>query len=113
MQKFLQSFGSPFGSCSFATSLRIAEIQIHQTPIAPYAMRRMHHRIAHIQLGQIFDQGLHIADLLLLFASARDSACGEELGFSDEIYGLFIPTETRRQSRCGNTQFFGTGLKFL
>jgi len=53
----------------------------------------VHHRVAHVQLGQVFDQRFHIADLLLLFAAARGGAGGKQLGLGDQVNACFQPTE--------------------
>jgi hypothetical protein len=51
----------------------------------------VHHRVAHVQLGQVLDQRLDVADLLLLLAPARGGAGGEQLGLGDEVDAVLDP----------------------
>jgi hypothetical protein len=66
--------------CRFAVRVLLAQVQIDQAPVAADAVGGMHHRVADVQLGQVLDQGLDVADLFLLLASARGGAGGEEFG---------------------------------
>jgi hypothetical protein len=51
------------------------------------------HRVADVQLGQVLDQRLDIADLFLLLAPTGRGAGGEKLGFGDEIEAI-LPTRS-------------------
>ena len=69
MQKLLQS--------RRAIGILLPHIKVHQAFVAPNAVLRVHHRIAHFQLAQIFDQRFYIAGLLLALSAAH-IACGGE-----------------------------------
>ena len=62
-----------------------------QAPVAADAVLAVDHRVSHVQLGQVLDQRLDIADLFLLLAAARGGACGEQLGLGDEVDAVLDP----------------------
>jgi hypothetical protein len=62
----------------------------------------MDHRVAHVELGQVLDQGLDVADLFLLLAPARGGAGGEEFGLGDEVQAVFQPGEAGGQRGGGD-----------
>ena len=105
VQKFLQGGGPVF--------IFFAQIHVDQTPVASNAVLAVHHRIAHIELAQVFDQGFNIADLLLLFAAARGGSGRKKFGFGDQVDALLEPMKTADQRRCGHSHFFVAGQKFL
>jgi hypothetical protein len=72
VQKFLQP-GVPSGF--------LAHVHVDQAAVAADAVLRVHHRVAHVQLRQVLDQRLDIADLLLLFAPARGGALWQTARF--------------------------------
>ena len=91
----------------------VAHIHVDQAPVAAYAVRGVHHRVAQGQLGQVLDQGLDIADLLLLFAPARHGAGCKQLGLGDQIDTGLQPAKADRQAGRGNAPFFAAGYEFL
>jgi hypothetical protein len=74
-------------------------------------VRVVHHGIAQIQFGQIFDQGFNIADLFLFFATARGHASGKQLGFCDQVNACLHPAKTDLQRGRGDADFFLALLK--
>ena len=84
-----------------------AHVHVHQPPVAAYAVLHVHHGVAHVQLGQVADEGVHIAGLLLPLAAARPGAGGKQLGFGDEVDAAFRPGKAARQRRRGHAQRFG------
>ena len=62
----------------------VAQVQVDQAPVAANAVGRVHHRVAHIELAQVFDECFNVADLLLLLAPAGGGAGGKQLGLGDE-----------------------------
>src|SRR5207248_10234679 len=81
--------------------------------IAPDAVLRVHHWIAHLQLRQVLDQRLDVADLLLLLAAARARRGGEELGLSDEVDAGFEPREADVQLRDRDADLLVARLELL
>jgi hypothetical protein len=71
--------------CRFAVRVLLAQVQVDQAPVAADAVGGMHHRVADVQLAQVLDQRLDIADLFLLLAPARGGAGGKQLGLGDEL----------------------------
>jgi hypothetical protein len=61
--------------------------------IAANAVRRVHYRVAQVELAQILDQRFDIADLLLLLAAARGGASSEQFGFGDEVNAAAMRAE--------------------
>ena len=57
-----------------------ADVHVDQAAVAANAVLGVHHRVAHIEFGQVLDQGLDVADLLLLLAPARSGSGGEKFG---------------------------------
>ena len=72
-------------------------------------MLAVHHRVAHVQLAQVFDQRFNVADLFLLLAAAGGGACGKEFGFGDQINAVLKPMKTADQSCRGHADFFVAG----
>ena len=90
----------------------LTQVHVDQTLVAPDAVRAVHHRVAHFELAQVFDQRFNIADLLLLFVAPADGdAGGEQLGLGDEVDIFFRPAEAFGQRGGGNAQFGVAGLK--
>ena len=101
-----------------AIGLHLAQIQVHQTPVTPDTVGAVHHRVAHVQLAQVFDEGFNVADLLLLFLAPRGRPGGEEFGFGDQVnatqlplFAIRQPAEPGLQQRGGNAQSFAAGLE--
>ena len=92
----------------------LAHVHVDQTLVAAYAVRAVHHRIAHIELTQILDQRIHIAGRLLLAPPAvlhPATAC-KQFSLGDQVNGLFAPGKTLCQCRGSQTHFFDASLKF-
>ena len=85
-----------------AVGVLVAHVHVDQAPVAANAMRAVHHRVAHVQLGQVLDQRLDVAHLLLLLASARGGAGGKQLGLGDEVDAVLDPAETHGEAGGGN-----------
>ena len=105
VQEFLR-FGLPV----FA---HIAEIEVHQTQIAPDSVGAVHHRVTQIEFAQIADQRLDIADLFLRPSPACHGAGGEQLGFGDEVDTLRQPAKTVHQASGSKPDFFGAVQELL
>jgi hypothetical protein len=97
--------------CRFAVGVFLAQVQIDQAPVAADAVGGMHHRVADVQLGQVLDQRLDIADLLLLLAPARGGAGGEEFGLGDQVQAVFQPGKAGGQRGGGDADFLRAGLE--
>jgi len=85
----------------------LAQVHVDQAAIAPDAVLGVHHGVAHVELGQVFDQGFDIADLLLLFAPAGGGAGGEQLGLGDKVDAGGEPAKTHGEGRGGDAQRLG------
>ena len=72
----------------------------------------MHHRVAQIELAEVFDQGFDVADLLLLLAPSRARAGRKQLGLGDEINAGLEPGKAGGQTRGGQAQALLAGQKF-
>ena len=105
MQKLLQG--------GRAVWVLLTQVHVHQTAVAANAVGVVHHRVAHVELRQIFDQRFNIADLFLFFTATRGDTCCKQFGLCDQINACFKPVETSIQGGRGNAYFFVTGLKFL
>ena len=90
---------------------RSAHVQVHQAPVAANAVGAVHHRVTDIQLGQVLDQGLHIADLLLFVAAAHTWAGGKQLGLGDQVQAALDPGKALLQSGGGHAPRRVAGLK--
>ena len=67
-----------------------AQVKIDQAPVAADAVGAVNHRVANVQLRQVLDQRLDIADRFLpLVATADGDAGGEQLGFGDKVDAFF------------------------
>jgi hypothetical protein len=74
----------------------------------------VHHRVADVQLRQVLDQRLDVADLLLLLAAARGGRAGEQLGLGDEVDRFLDPARSRSaRRRGGDAQLLVAGLELL
>ena len=89
----------------------LAHVHVDQTPVAANAVRAVHHRVAHVQLAQVFDQRFNVADLFLLLAAACDCPSREEFGLGDEVDVVLEPMETADQRGGGHADFFVAGQK--
>ena len=98
-----------------APILSIREVDALQARIAPDAVVRMHHRVADLQLRQVLDQRIDVADLLLLAAPARARRGREQLGLGDELdrraHVRFEPEESLRQRRDRDREVRVAGLE--
>jgi hypothetical protein len=93
---------------SLAVRVLLAQVHVDQAPVAADAVADVHHRVADVQLGQVLDQRLDVADLLLLLAAARGGAGGEEFGLGDEVEAVFqpgVPEEAGGQRGGGDADF--------
>jgi hypothetical protein len=86
----------------------------------------VHHRVADLQLRQVLDQRVDVADLFLLAAPACGRAGREEFGFGDELdrdarvgfavaanaFG-FEPEESLGQWSDRDREVFVTGLELV
>ena len=90
---------------------RSPHVQVHQAPVAANAVGAVHHRVTNIQLGQVFDQGLHIADLLLFVAAAHTWAGGKQLGLGDQVQTALNPGKALLQSGGGHAPRCVAGFK--
>ena len=93
--------------------LALAEVHVDQAPVAADAVLRVHDRVADVELGQVLDQRLDVADLLLLLAPARRRAGGEQLGFGDEVDAFLEPREAGVQRRGGDAELLVAGPELL
>ena len=91
----------------------LAHVHVDQAPVTADAVLAMHHRIAHIQLTEVFDQRFNVTDLFLLFAAACGGACRKEFGFGDQVDAVLKPVETTVQGCGGDANFFSAAQKFL
>ena len=91
----------------------LAQVHVDQAAVAADAVRGVHHRVAHVELRQVLDQRLDVADLLLLLVAAPAGAAGgEQLGLGDEVDALFAPGEAGRQRGGGDADLLvGRGLE--
>ena len=105
VQKLLQ--------CGRAVGVLLAQVHVDQAPVAADAVRAVHDWIAHIQLGEVLDQGLHVADLLLLFAAAGGGSGGKEFGLGDEVDAFFKPVKAAGQRGGRHADFFLAGEEFF
>ena len=94
-----------------AVRVLLAQVHVDQAPVAADAVGVVHHRVAHVQFGQVLDQRLDVADLFLALAPTRDRAGGEQLGLGDEIDARFQPQKARGQRRRRHAQLFVAGLE--
>ena len=90
-----------------AVGVLVAHVHVDEAAVATDAVGAVHHGVAHVQLGQIFDQRLDVAHLFLLLAPARGGACGEQLGLGHEVDAVLDPAEARVQGCRGDTHLFG------
>ena len=63
----------------------VAQVQVDQATVAANAVGRMHHRVAHLEFAQVFDERFNVAHLFLLFAPAGGRAGGKQLGLGHEV----------------------------
>ena len=91
----------------------LAHVHVDQTPVTANAVLAVHHRVAHVQLAQVFDQRFDVADLFLLFAAAGGGPCGKEFGFGDQVHAVLKPVKTADQGRRGHADFFVAGQKIF
>ena len=96
-----------------AIGAQLPHIHVDEAAVAPNAVRAVYHRVAHIELAQVFDQRLDIADLLLFFATAGGGPGGEQLGLGDEVDAHIQPRKTGAQRRGGHAQRLGAGGELL
>jgi hypothetical protein len=93
----------------------VAEVDVQQPLVAPDAVVDMHHRVADLELRQVLDQRVDIADLFLLATPARRRRGGEELGLGDELdrrcLALTHPVETGSQRRRDDRHLLVAGLE--
>jgi hypothetical protein len=81
----------------------LAQVHVHQASVAADAVRGVDHRVADVELREVLDQRLDVADLfLLLVAAARGGRGGEQLGLGDEVDALLAPREARGQRGGGD-----------
>ena len=73
----------------------------------------VHDGVADVQLREVLDQRLDVADLFLLAAPPRGRACREEFGLGDEVDAFFDPAEARVQRRRRDAELFVAGLEFV
>ncbi len=74
----------------------LAQVHVDQAPVAADAVRAVHHRVADVEFGEVLDQRLDIARLLLPAAApARGRRGGEQLGLGDEVDACLQPGEAR------------------
>ncbi|MPM49586.1 hypothetical protein SDC9_96316 [bioreactor metagenome] len=85
-----------------AVGILLADVHIDQAEVTPDAVCAVHHRVAHLQLRQVLDQRIHIADLLLLAAAARGATGGKQFGLGDEINAALNPAEASGQHGGGD-----------
>ena len=67
-----------------------SQVHVQEAPVAADAVLGMDHGVAHIQLGQILDEGIDITGLILFLTPPHGDAGGKQLGFRDQV-----------QARCG------------
>jgi hypothetical protein len=81
----------------------VAQVDVEQALVATDAVVHVHHRVADLQLRQVLDQRVDIADLLLLLAPARARCRREQLGLGDELdrrrAAFALPVESGGQRR--------------
>ncbi len=63
----------------------VADVDVQQALVAADAVVRVHDRVADLQLGQILDQRIDVADLFLLAPPAGARRGGEQLRLGDEL----------------------------
>ena len=63
----------------------LTQVDVDQAQVAPDAVVHVHHRVAHFELRQVFDQRIDIAGQFLLAAPARGGRQGKHFGFGDEL----------------------------
>ena len=95
-----------------AVGVLLAQIQVDQAPVAANAVGGMHHRVADVELGQVLDQRLDVADLFLLLAPARGGAGREQLRLCYQVQAVVHPGEAGGQRGGGDADFLRAGLEF-
>ncbi len=91
----------------------VAQIELGQALIAADAVVGMHHRVAGLQLGQVVDQGIDIAGLLLLAPPALGRVEGEQLGLGEHGQSVGGQRETPRQRPDGQGEAGGALYEFV
>ena len=85
-----------------AVGVDLAHVHVDEPAVAANAVRAVHHRVAHVELGEVFDQRLHIADLFLLAPSPRRAVGREQLGLGDQVHRVLKPSKARVQRGRGD-----------
>jgi hypothetical protein len=90
----------------------VAEIQVHQALVAPDAVLLVHHRIAHLELGEVAQHAFD-RDALLGDARAPAHHAGIELGLGDHRPAFVGKQEAVRKRRDAQRQGGAAFLKLL
>ena len=91
----------------------LAHVHIEQPAVAADAVRRVHHRVAHAQLAQVFDQRLDVADLFLLLAPTCRGPGRKQLGLGNKVHPARQPAKAYIERGRGHTQRFVAGQKIF
>src|SRR5206468_2027809 len=95
----------------------VAQVDVEQALIAADAVVGMHHRVAHLQLRQVLDQRIDIADLLLLAPAPRGRRRREQFGLGDELqrarFCRLVPEEALGQRRDDQRYPLAAGIELL
>ena len=93
----------------------VAEVDVHQADVAADAVVRVHDRVADLQLRQVLDQRVDVADGLLLAAAPCGRRGRKEFGLGDELdRGAVIglePEEALCERRDGDREVRVAGLE--
>ena len=85
----------------------LAQVHVGQAAVAADAVRAVHHRVADVELRQVLDQRLDVADRFLLpVAPAGGGRGGEQLRLGDEVDAGFMPDEAGRDGGGGDADLF-------
>jgi len=94
-----------------AVGVLLAQVHVDEATVAANAVGVVHHGVAQVELGQVFDERFDIAHLFLFFAASRGRADGKQFGLGDQVEASFGPAKANLQCGGGNADFFGAAFE--